>query len=99
MTDPIKQLYNDLRSKGYSDSEDNLREALRDKKSASDYYRSNESNLGLDKDYFMSHVYEKSNIDIEISNKQIDIDNAKIEYKKIQKKKIINSHLMNYSKK
>ena len=84
MTDPIKQLYNDLRSKGYSDSEDNLREALRDKKSASDYYRSNESNLGLDKDYFMSHVYEKSNIDIEISNKQIDIDNAKIEYKKIQ---------------
>lgn len=79
MPDPIKILSENLKKNGVPVKEEQLKGVFLSEASASKFYNDNEKNLGVDRDYWMSHVKPPSNLDV-------DLHNAEVEYNQINKR-------------
>lgn len=70
--DPIKDLLGELKSKQVDVTEDQLRYALRSKVSAENFYNANADKLGVEHDFFMSHIQPVN--DDEVALKKLERD-------------------------
>jgi hypothetical protein len=86
MTDPIKDLIENLKKKGVNVDENNIRASLTNQKSASEFYKQNESELGVDKDYFMSFVNTPTRFEVEHENANRQLRNTERDYQRLQNK-------------
>ena len=86
MTDPIKDLIENLKKKGVNVDENNIRASLTNQKSASEFYKQNESELRVDKDYFMSFVNTPTRFEVEHENANRQLRNTERDYQRLQNK-------------